>query len=44
MTTLDAVRETFRETQLGTTFTTAEIKHLVSLKFGCKSMIMPNGY
>ena len=45
MTILDEVRETFRDTPIGTQFTTAEIKHLVFTKFGrTKGSIIPSDY
>ena len=45
MTTLEEVRETFRNTQIGTEFTTAEIKHLVSEKYNrTPGSIIPSDY
>ena len=45
MTILDEVRETFRSTPFGTEFTTAEIKHLVSAKYGrISSSVIPSDY
>ena len=45
MTILDEVRETFKNTELETEFTTAEIKEMVYLKFGRnKSSVIPSDY
>jgi hypothetical protein len=45
MTILDEVRETFKNTALGTELTTAEIKEMVHMKFGRnKSSVIPSDY
>ena len=45
MKNIAAVRETFCNAPIGSTFTTAEIKHMVSTKYGCnKSSIIPSDY
>ena len=45
MTILEKVAETFQNTPVGTEFTTAEIKHLVYVKFGCnKASVIPSDY
>ena len=45
MTILDKVRDTFKNTEIGTILTTAEIKHMVYLKFNTnKSSVIPSDY
>ena len=45
MTVLDEVRETFRNIPLGTEFTTAEIKQMVSSKFKTNpGSVIPSDY
>ncbi|MBE6964309.1 MAG: hypothetical protein E7443_06960 [Ruminococcaceae bacterium] len=45
MTVLDEVRETFKATEIGTEFTTAEIKHMVKMKFGRNpGSVIPSDY
>ena len=45
MTVLDKVRETFRNIPLGTEFTTAEIKQMVSSKFKTSpGSVIPSDY
>lgn len=45
MTILDEVRETFKNVNIGAEFTTAEIKHMVYLKFGrTHGSVIPSDY
>ena len=45
MTVLEEVRETFKDTKIGTIFSTAEIKHMVHTKFNTnKGSVIPSDY
>jgi hypothetical protein len=45
MTVLDQVRETFRNVEIGSEFTTAEIKRMVNLKFKTnEGSVIPSDY